>query len=85
MTDISRRQFISFASVATVGLVGLSRSARALGSNARCSRREEYIVIDTPHGKLRGINEDGVCIFRGIPYAGTVSTRHLSKAVPAFT
>lgn len=65
MTDISRRKFVSSALLATVGLVGRSRSAPARGCNARQIRADEYIVIDTAHGKLRGISEDGVGVFRG--------------------
>lgn len=83
MTDITRRQFVSSASLATVGLVGLSRSASAWDSNATRLRGDEYVIIDTPHGRLRGTRDDGVSIFRGVPYAGTVAgLRRFQRPAP---
>lgn len=36
-------------------------------------RQEEYITVEMAYGKIRGIRQDGVNIFKGIPYAGRIS------------
>ena len=36
-------------------------------------RPEEYVTAEIASGKIRGIRQDGVNIFRGIPYAGRIS------------
>ena len=33
----------------------------------------DYVVAETAYGKLRGSRQDGVTIFKGVPYAGQVS------------
>ena len=72
MADITRRQFVSSASLGTVGLLRLSRSAGAWESHPTGIRGDAYVIIDTPRGKRRGTRDDGVSIFRGVPYARTV-------------
>src|SRR4051812_4629671 len=83
MTDITRRQFVSSTSLATMGLVVLPGAARAWESSAGRLRADEYIVIDTANGKVRGTSVDGVGVFRGIPYAGSVSgARRFQRPAP---
>jgi para-nitrobenzyl esterase len=83
MSNLSRRQFLSSASLATASVMGLARSSRAWTIETPSGRSQEYVVIDTSNGKLRGVREDGVSIFRGIPYAGTVSgLRRFTRPTP---
>lgn len=35
--------------------------------------QEEYVVTETAFGKLRGLRKEGVTMFKGVPYAGSVS------------
>lgn len=43
---------------------------------------EEYPVAKTVYGKVSGENRDGVAIFRGIPYGGSVSGQNRWKPAP---
>jgi len=69
MSILSRRQFILKSSLASAGVMVLSRSTFPFKN----TRRTNYIVTDTSYGKIRGIRENGVNIYKGIPYAGKVS------------
>ncbi len=46
-------------------------------------RQPEYVDVEISYGKLRGVRERDVNIFKGIPYAGSVSgERHFRSPVP---
>ena len=71
MKSISRKQF-------------LKQSAYSLGSVLLFSgfdfnsvkTNSDFVIGKTSPGKIRGIRERGVNIFRGIPYGGSVSGNH---------
>jgi para-nitrobenzyl esterase len=44
---------------------------------------EEYVTVEISNGKIRGIRKQGVNIFKGIPYAGSVSgNRRFRRPAP---
>ena len=63
----NRREFLSRMSMAT--------AAFAVPASVYSSFRrfDDYVEVETTHGKIKGIRTEGVNIFKGIPYAGKVS------------
>src|ERR1700709_1849379 len=61
-----RRGFLGFAA-ATLGGPALA----APRGNGRRSAPPPNITIETHRGKLRGAADDGIKVFKGIPYAAT--------------
>lgn len=78
MDNLSRRKFIgrtAFAIAPTILLPRLSLGFR--------SSEPKYKIVGTPYGKLRGYSENGVHIFKGVPYAGSVAgEKRFQKAGP---
>lgn len=66
---INRRRFITSASLAAAAAATFPGMAYSYSFQDEA----EYILAVTDHGRIRGIREEGVNIFRGIPYAGRVS------------
>jgi len=68
----SRRKFISRIPIITAAVTTFPYIS--------CSRKEstgvEYIDVESIYGKLRGIRTEGVNIYKGVPYAGSVSGKH---------
>lgn len=78
MSTFSRRQFIGKTALATAPVIFIPGI-----SHAWKSPEQNYKTIDTPYGKLRGYREEGVNIFKGVPYAGNVSgEKRFQKAGP---
>ncbi len=69
---INRRQFVTQASLSLAGTYALTNLGYpAFSSNS--FQAEEFVMAESVHGKLRGIRQEGVNIFKGIPYGGKVS------------
>ncbi len=73
MKTSSRRQFLANLSLATAGAAFSSN----LFANSKLFNRpsiiEEFVTTETNYGKIKGYREEGVNIFKGIPYAGSTS------------
>jgi para-nitrobenzyl esterase len=63
----NRREFLSRMSIATAAFAVPSSVYSSL------KRFDDYVEVETTHGKIKGIRTEGVNIFKGIPYAGKVS------------
>ncbi len=78
MRKYSRRQFIKRTSQSVFPVMLLPQLAKSWAYPTN-----DYQLVDTPYGKLRGYRENGVNIFKGIPYAGEVSgAKRFQKAAP---
>src|SRR5664279_294651 len=77
MDTIGRRKFL--------GSVSLISAAFAIPDYVYSSiiKPEEYIITEITKGKIKGIRNEAVNIFKGIPYAGKVSgNRRFKRPAP---
>jgi len=71
MKRISRKQFLQQSAI------GLGSVLLFSGFDFPAKTNEtDFVISKTSFGKIRGIRERGVNIFKGIPYSGTVSGTH---------
>ncbi|WP_428661253.1 carboxylesterase/lipase family protein [Runella sp.] len=68
MKTLNRRQFVAQMSL-SAGAITLS--AATLFANK--GLMEEFVEVEITHGKIKGYREQGVSIFKGVPYAGKTS------------
>jgi len=66
---ITRRQFLTGISLATAAKVAFPGKVYSFLRE----KAEDYVTVEISHGKIRGIRNEGVNIFRGIPYGGRIS------------
>ena len=67
MYILNRRKFLGQLSVVTATIT-LPKFA-----SSSVPAEDDFVVAETAGGKLRGIRKDGVCLFKGVPYAGSLS------------
>ncbi len=78
MKNFSRRQFIGKTASATIPALFLPGIVKSWPGFSSADQ-----IVETRYGKLRGYHENGVSIYRGIPYAGEVSgIKRFQKAGP---
>lgn len=74
MKSINRRQFLTRMTLSASAALVMSKLGYSNAVNYLAYKRaDEFIDIEVSHGMIRGIRDDGVNIFKGIPYAGRVS------------
>lgn len=85
MSSINRRQFINRMSLTAAATMAFTHLGYSL-SRYLASPLRDGIYVDTEitHGKIRGIRNDGVNIFKGIPYAGRISGDRRFRRPAAF-
>ncbi|QGY42761.1 carboxylesterase family protein [Maribellus comscasis] len=77
MNKFSRRQFLGKTTLA-VPLIFVPRFAKLSPVY-----QNDFQIVETQYGQLRGYRENGVTIFKGVPYAGDVSAaKRFHKAGP---
>jgi para-nitrobenzyl esterase len=69
--NLSRRDFLKQASAfaLTSGVVLRQAVAQTAGDN-------KFVTAETAFGRIRGIDENGVKIFKGVPYGAGTSGRN---------
>ena len=74
MANFSRRDFIRATAVCAAGSIILLPGCG--GGKETDSHGNHLITAKTKYGKVKGVRQEGVNIFKGIPYAGSVSGQH---------
>ncbi|MGI5914404.1 MAG: carboxylesterase family protein [Bacteroidales bacterium] len=74
MANFSRRDFIRATAVCAAGSIILLPGCG--GGKETDSHGNPLITAKTKYGKVKGVRQEGVNIFKGIPYAGSVSGQH---------
>src|SRR5205809_7996315 len=65
----SRRNFLKQATL-------LAAASPAFLSRARGADSKYDVVADTTFGKIRGVDSDGIKIFRGVPYGASTAGKN---------
>src|SRR5262245_19867362 len=68
MTFRSRREFLRHGTAVAVSGAIIIREA--------FSADTKYVVAETRFGKLRGVDADGIKIFKGVPYAASTEGKN---------
>ena len=68
MIKRSRREFIKQASLVVAAPGVILRSAWSADTS--------YVIADTSFGKIRGIDADGIKVFKGVPYGANTAGRN---------
>ncbi|WP_321373110.1 carboxylesterase family protein [uncultured Draconibacterium sp.] len=82
MNPINRRQFVNRLSLTAAGTIAFSGLAYSSGKFMSGLGAEEFVTAESATGKLRGVRQDGVNIFKGIPYGGSVSGENRFRRPP---
>ena len=72
---MNRREFLA-KGTASLAWAGIAGHQGALGES------QQYVEAETTHGRVRGLQTDGLASFKGIPYAGSVAGANRFKAAP---
>ena len=73
MSSISRNKFLTQISLSAAAAIAFPKIVILRLVFREYTIVEEYVEVEITHGKIRGIRNDGVNIFKGIPYAGKIS------------
>jgi len=72
-----RRKFLGQLSLVTAAIT-LPKFVRS-----SVQAEDDFVIAEVSEGKLKGVRKDGVCLFKGIPYAGTLSgDRRFKRPAP---
>ncbi len=77
IASLSRRGFLAQGSVLLAG-----HSALKGAQSVDQSERHEFVEVKTEYGRLRGIANNGLVTFKGVPYAGSVAGANRFKVAP---
>lgn len=81
--DFSPARRTALLQTAALGALALGPSwVRAESGSASASGSAEFVEVDTVEGRLRGQRQNGLCIFRGVRYAGAPVGKARFKAAP---
>jgi para-nitrobenzyl esterase len=77
---LDRRKFLVRGSMTVAAIAGATSLTPRLGFAQETTT--EYAEVATAYGRLRGLRQEGLVTFKGIPYAGPVSGASRFKAAP---
>jgi hypothetical protein len=76
---LDRRSILSRMAMAT----GVLYSPAVFGYRAGGQAQPETVVANTLYGRVRGARENGVIVFKGIPYAGSPALERIIENIDA--